>query len=234
MALNKNAVLIGAGALVAYAAWLASQNQPQTDTTTDTAANDNSNSGNDWLGSTDSVLTDASQSAAEFIDNVTGGYLKVSAMARVNPQDIKNPNVQAMLQVIRAGEGTNSDTGYRTLFGGRLFNNLNDHPNVTVKSSGYTSTAAGAYQMLASTWEETKRIMGLSDFSPQSQDLAALGRIAARGALDDVKEGKFETAVKKIAREWASLPGSPYGQPTITWERAKNIFANAGGQFYPV
>lgn len=229
----KNAGLIGAGALLAYAAWLLTQQQQQDGTTTDTTTTDNSNSsGTDWLGSTDSVLTDASQNTAEFIDNITGGLLKVSNMARVDPQDLNNPNVQAMLSVIRAGEGTNSDSGYRTLFGGRLFDSFSDHPKTTVKASGYTSTAAGAYQILSSTWEETKRIMGLPDFSPRSQDLAALGRIAARGALEDTKAGRFESAVTKIAREWASLPGSPYGQPTISWAKAKSIFAMNGGEIY--
>lgn len=225
----KNAGLIGAGALLAYAAWLLSQEQQQTDST-DTTTTDNS--GTDWLGTTDSVLTDASQGAAEFIDNITGGILQVSNMARVDPRDLNNPNVQAMLSVIRAGEGTNSDSGYRTLFGGRLFDSFSDHPRVTVKASGYTSSAAGAYQILTSTWEETKRIMGLPDFSPRSQDLAALGRIAARGALEDTKAGRFESAVNKIAREWASLPGSPYGQPTISWAKAKSIFAMNGGEIY--
>lgn len=225
----KNAGLIGAGALLAYAAWLLSQEQQQTDSTETTTTD---NSGTDWLGTTDSVLTDASQGAAEFIDNITGGILQVSNMARVDPRDLNNPNVQAMLSVIRAGEGTNSDSGYRTLFGGRLFDSFSDHPRVTVKASGYTSSAAGAYQILTSTWEETKRIMGLPDFSPRSQDLAALGRIAARGALEDTKAGRFESAVNKIAREWASLPGSPYGQPTISWAKAKSIFAMNGGEIY--
>ena len=93
----------------------------------------------------------------------------------------------------------------------------------------WTSTAAGAYQFLARVWDETARIMGLGDFSPGNQDLAAVGRIAARGALPDVLAGRFESAVRKCAWEWASLPGSPYGQPTISMERAKAIYLERRG-----
>ena len=32
------------------------------------------------------------------------------------------------------------------------------------------------------------------------------------GAIDDLKTGHFEGAVKKVGHIWSSLPGSPYGQ----------------------
>lgn len=234
----RNLALIGAAGLLAYGAWVysrraAEQNsepgdtwEPPTDTDqgagwTDTAG--------DLLTSTEEVLTGATESAAEFVDNITGGVLKVSAMSRVNPLDLNHPNVRALLAVIRRGEGTADENGYRRIFGGQLFTDFKDHPRITVRKSGYTSTAAGAYQFIVSSWDETKRIMNLPDFSPRSQDLAALGRIVARGALADVKAGRFDEAIRKIAREWASLPGSPYGQPTISWDTARAVFASAGG-----
>jgi len=73
--------------------------------------------------------------------------------------------------------------------------------------------------------------MGLPDFSPASQDRGAVGRIAARGALEDAKAGRFDVAVQKIASEWASMPGSPYGQPVITLATARAVFASSGGSF---
>ncbi|MDR0735429.1 MAG: lysozyme, partial [Zoogloeaceae bacterium] len=79
------------------------------------------------------------------------------------------------------------------------------------------------------TWDEVKKIMGLPDFSPASQDWAAVGRIAARGALEDVKAGRFAAAVRKTSLEWASLPGSPYGQPTISMKTATDVFLSNGG-----
>jgi muramidase (phage lysozyme) len=222
-----NAARIATAGLLAYGAWRMYQ-QSQVDMATQDATNW-TDTGGDILTTADGVLTDTSQTAAEFVDSITGGFMKVSNMSRVNPFDLNNSNVQALLRVIRTGEGTTGENGYRTLFGGGLFDGFADHPRIMVKSSGYTSTAAGAYQFIVSSWDETKRVMNLPDFSPRSQDLAALGRIAARGALEDAKAGNFETAIKKIAREWASLPGSPYGQPVISWERARAIYASAGG-----
>ncbi|HYD63328.1 MAG TPA: glycoside hydrolase family 104 protein [Noviherbaspirillum sp.] len=185
--------------------------------------------GEGFAGEVTSELESAAYAAADFIDSATGGFLKISAMRTVDLSVLNNANVRAFLRVIRAGEGTSDEQGYRRLFGGGLFSSYDDHPRVTVNKSGYRSTAAGAYQMLSSTWDETRQMMGLRDFTPASQDAAAVGRIAARGALPDVLAGRFDIAIKKVAREWASMPGSPYGQPTITLDRARQLYASAGG-----
>ena len=128
------------------------------------------------------------------VPKVTPGGPRLSAMRTVTPADVAHPNVQAFLQVIRLGEGTLGPDGHRTLFGGKRFDSFYAHPNepVSRRVNGrrLTSTAAGAYQFLYSTWQETARIMRLRDFTPRSQTLGAVGRIAARGALDDVKAGR--------------------------------------------
>jgi muramidase (phage lysozyme) len=41
--------------------------------------------------------------------------------------------------------------------------------------------------------------------------------------------GNFQEAVRKCAREWASLPGSPYGQPMRTLAQALETYASYGG-----
>ena len=176
-------------------------------------------------------LNEISGALSEAWESVTGGLMGISSMKNVTAADVAHPNVQAFLRVIRRGEGTAGPDGYRTLFGGGLFNGYADHPRQKISKSGYTSTAAGAYQFLSSTWDETKRVMGLSDFSPASQDRAAVGRFVYRGALADVKAGRFEQAIRKVAREWASMPGSPYGQPVISMTTAKNTYTAAGGAF---
>lgn len=196
----------------------------------DTLASDTAEPG-DW-GDLSDTFTDTANTVGNFIDEATGGMLKISTMRGVSAADVAHPNVQALLRVIRAGEGTSDPDGYRRIFGGKLFTSYADHPRQTVRANGYTSTAAGAYQFLASTWDETRRIMGLQDFSPRSQDFAAVGRIQARGALDDAKAGRLDAAIKKVAREWASLPGSPYGQPVISWDKARALYAQAGGEIW--
>ena len=68
---------------------------------------------------------------------------------------------------------------------------------------------------------------GLTDFSPLAQDIAALYLIDRRRAMNAVLEGDWKTALERCNREWASLPGSPYGQPTKTLETCLSfLYAN--------
>jgi muramidase (phage lysozyme) len=39
-----------------------------------------------------------------------------------------------------------------------------------------------------------------------------------RDALGEIMRGEIKSAIKKCNKEWASLPGSPYGQPTVKLE----------------
>ena len=149
---------------------------------------------------------------------------------------LKLTNVRAFLWMLRHGEGTTGPDGFRTMFGGDLFDNgFADHPRKAISASlsgkPITSTAAGAYQFLSKTWTSIAFQCGLKDFSPGNQDIAAVALIRGRGALDDVIAGRFNQAVGKCAKEWASLPGSPYGQPTTTMEKARSLYAAAGGTF---
>lgn len=142
-------------------------------------------------------------------------------------------NVRAFLQAIRYGEGTSGPNGYRTMFGGEQFSSYADHPRrkITKKHGNQTltSSAAGAYQFLEKTWDGLVKKYGFSDFSPRNQDLGAVALIAGRKALDDVMAGRLVYAVGKCANEWASLPGSPYGQPVVTIQKFRELYLANGG-----
>lgn len=147
---------------------------------------------------------------------------------------LQNANVRAFLAVIRAGEGTSDADGYRRMFGGALFDSFADHPRKVhtfklSKGGELSSSAAGAYQFLTKTWDGLVKQYGFADFSPETQDLAAVALIKGRRALDDVIAGRFGDAIRKCNREWASLPGSPYGQPTRTMDEALETYRLAGG-----
>ena len=132
---------------------------------------------------------------------------------------LKHPNVKAFLALIKHTEGAD----YDVLFGGEVFEGFEDHPRrkITRKLGGkmLTSTAAGAYQFLARTWDECAQALSLPDFSPESQDQGALFLIDRRRAMLDVLQGNWESAIAKCNKEWASLPGSPYGQPTKSMQK---------------
>src|SRR5690606_9753915 len=135
----------------------------------------------------------------------------------------------AFLRAIRLGEGTLAADGYRRIVGGELFDDFSDHPRRRVWIERYQvwSTAAGAYQFLAGTWDEMRAKYGLRDFSPGEQDRAAIGLLIRRGALEDVLAGRIEQAIAKCRLEWASLPGSPYGQRTESLQRVLDTYVAA-------
>ncbi|HLP99266.1 MAG TPA: glycoside hydrolase family 104 protein [Sideroxyarcus sp.] len=153
-------------------------------------------------------------------------------MIAVDDATLANKNVQAFLKMIRIGEGTSDALGYQRIYGSRSgaqFVDFSDHPRRSVTAAGITSTAAGAYQILRGTWDELVSKYGFADFSPHSQDLAAVALLKRRGALLDVMEGRFDAAISKCAKEWASLPGSPYGQPTVKLADARSNYQRFGG-----
>ncbi|MCZ3293837.1 hypothetical protein NYZ61_16340 [Acinetobacter baumannii] len=134
---------------------------------------------------------------------------------------LKAPNVQKMLNLIANAEGVKH--GYNTLFGNERVDDLSWHPGV---KKGFTqtdgkknvTTAAGRYQFLKDTWDGVAKQLGLKDFSPENQDIAAVALLAQNGALPSVLKGDFKTAVQKSGSTWASLPSSPYAQPKRSWK----------------
>lgn len=148
-------------------------------------------------------------------------------------------NVGAFLDMIAYAEGTSGDVGYRVMFGypvfpDRLINSFADHPRqrfTFTNSLGKTLTtsAAGRYQFLESTWDELRTKLGLQDFSPASQDAAAIELIRQRGALNDVRAGRTTAAINKVAKVWASLPGAGYAQPERKISNLLAAYTNAGG-----
>jgi muramidase (phage lysozyme) len=138
-------------------------------------------------------------------------------------------NLRAFLQMIQYSEGTAGANAYRTLFGGGLFSDYSRHPNTRVTKGRLTSTAAGAYQILYRTWLEVQQKLKLPDFSPFSQDKAAVELIRRRKALDDVLAGRFLQAITKCRKEWASLPGAGYNQKENSANSLLSVYKMAGG-----
>lgn len=155
-------------------------------------------------------------------------------------------NTRAFLDMISVSEGTNKGDSYRVCYGYRhTLQSFADHPAITGEWSGErlsdsmcrgaglnpgcVSTAAGRYQIIRPTWVSCKRALGLVDFSPESQDRAAIYLIDKRGALADVKAGRVADAIEKCRKEWASLPGAGYGQGERQLSALVDAYENAGG-----
>ncbi|EPN2806514.1 glycoside hydrolase family 24 protein [Serratia marcescens] len=145
---------------------------------------------------------------------------------------LSNENLQKYLNVIALSEGTAGymNNGYNTMFGGDQFSDMSDHPRIlkefTDKNGKRNKTsAAGRYQFTQASWDEAKAALNLPDFSPHSQDMAALYLIRRAGQLDNVLNGNFAEATAGLGGVWASLPSSTYAQPKHSYEAMENFYA---------
>lgn len=114
----------------------------------------------------------------------------------------------------------------------RRFSDYSAHPGIGERigagpNEGKFSTAAGKYQITKSTWGPLSRDLGLTDFSPQSQDIAGWGLAQrAYGAGLDQDLASMDPATlgqvgAKLAKTWTSLPGG------IENQIGKQAFANS-------
>lgn len=142
-------------------------------------------------------------------------HLAGSSADRPGPGESFGNGEKAFLDMIAYAEGTLD--AYNLIFGFQVFHSYADHPRKVHCAGRLCSSAAGRYQILAKTWDRViQPALRLPDFSPPSQDRGALHLIRNRGVSKlraPLAYPEFQRAVYKIAREWASLPGSPYGQP---------------------
>lgn len=137
-----------------------------------------------------------------------------------------------MSKVIKSGEGTLGDKGYTTQFTGTQFSDMSKHPAQIRSSNGLSSDAAGAYQFLSTTYNPAAKALGITDFSPQSQEKVGKYLAQQRGMNTDIvhtDKASFLKSLDKIAPEWASMPTiktgtSYYGQGGLTPDEAWSIY----------
>lgn len=132
-----------------------------------------------------------------------------------------SPTQRAFLNAMRGGE---SGGRYNVMYGGKTFDSYADHPRQpqpirSGPNAGKVSTAAGADQFLAGTWDEAKNALGLPDFSPGSQDAASVwlaGRDykkrTGRDLWKDIEEAqgdpkRLSVIGGALSKTWTSLPG---------------------------
>lgn len=158
-------------------------------------------------------------------------------MPRISAADAGGANVCALLDAIawsEIGPGllAHSDDGYNVLVGSTeraplLFDSYATHPDVFNRR--LNSTAAGRYQELWRNWGHYQALLGLPDFSPESQDRIAIQQIKEVGGYVPAQAGDFATAIHRIAHLWASLPDAGYDQHENTFTDLVDAYCAAGG-----
>ena len=122
----------------------------------------------------------------------------------------------ALQTVIRKVEGTKGEKGYNTRFGGHQFEGFEAHPNIAAATPwGTKSEAAGAFQFMKPTWDRAAKDLGLTDFTPESQQKAGRYLTQLRGVNPDADLSDFNSfasSISKLSPEWAGLPNSTNGR----------------------
>lgn len=124
---------------------------------------------------------------------------------------------RAFLDTLSGGEAP----GYNVKYGGRTFTDYSQFPkgSAVIKggpNAGKTSSASGRYQFLEGTWNQQAKKLGLTDFSPENQDMAAWDlaqtvyarQSKGRDLTADLRDpSRYGAIAKALSGTWTSLPG---------------------------
>ena len=164
------------------------------------------------------------------------------------PKPTKNQeqdNIQAFLYLIRVAENTAHIDGYRQMWDGSLFEvdlrsdkskppyyKYQDRPKeVYIGKGGEVSSAGGAYNLRVKVWEWCKESLGLTDFTPASQDQAAIFLLGINNSLENIKKGNLAQAIYQNRKTWAGLPGSgDAARSRVSYGKLLSLFKAAGGK----
>jgi len=142
-------------------------------------------------------------------------------------QAVEDPNVKAFLDVLAKPE---SGGRYDVSVGGKTFKDMSKHPEMY--NASLNSDAAGRYQFLSTTYNPIAKRLGLKDFSPQSQDLAAVQYLKDLGVLDEIQSGdpkKIEDAKRRLQKStWTGLRKYGEGQASNYFLERKSYYSKNG------
>lgn len=133
---------------------------------------------------------------------VAAQFIPMSSSNSLAKDLVNNPTIRRFLDLLSYAEGA----GYSTQYTGKQFSGFGDHPRQILGGNGLYSDAAGRYQFLSTTYDALASRLGLRDFSPASQDIAAVQLLIDNNAIAPILSGQLSTAIDRVADVWASLP----------------------------
>ncbi len=152
-----------------------------------------------------------------------------------NRSFLKYRNVRAFLRAVSETLGREMDFRQGAVRG-RVndpwrFQDFSTHPGAGADG---VSTDAGAYAITVDSWLDLGSMMGLSDFSAETQDLIAVEMLRKRGIADKLQAGDVWSALLEAGSDWPGLPRAPgadgrFAPPASEYERFCALYKCYGG-----
>jgi muramidase (phage lysozyme) len=124
------------------------------------------------------------------------------------------PEARSFLDTI---SGPESGGAYNARWPGKTFSSYDSHPRIYEPGPQGPSSAAGRYQITATTYDELANKYGLKDFKPETQDFAAwkLAEDTYRqrtggDLLTALREGKTQDVQQMLRGRWPTLNMASY------------------------
>jgi muramidase (phage lysozyme) len=129
----------------------------------------------------------------------TKGYVPFSFVQDAD----QRAKLQAFAHAVAGAEGAT----YDKLVGGKSFDDFSAHPQqVGLTTKDGPSTAAGRYQITATTAKPLAQQLGTKDFGPETQDRMFMQLLHQAGAMPELMAGNFDGAMQKIGGIWQGVP----------------------------
>ena len=160
--------------------------------------------------------------------DTSGVSVNATGQGVVSSGGVFTPEVQAYLDLI-AHKEVHDGLGESGYYENNGVGSSKGHFSKQEAQQGFPSSAGrsynvGRYQFNRGDWEDAKKANpAIRAYSPQDQDLVAYWKMNYRGVVAPLKAGDIKTAILKGGKEWASLPGSPYGQVQAGYSMEKAI-----------
>jgi lysozyme len=187
---------------------------------------------NAWQSSVDPVPPMFPSPDPETVDAIAADIMdapnpeaRIAALLAVIRQ-LESHNDYAIVYIDpRNGAPAKYPTGHFSDFSRFPFDASNEGALISIgEFAGQHSTASGAYQINLPTYREFAPRLGITDFSPASQDALGLAILKKTGAYDASISGDIAPAFQLASTRWASLPGSTAGQRPKSLTVAQNLF----------
>jgi muramidase (phage lysozyme) len=143
------------------------------------------------------------------------------------------PEARGLLDTIAGPESAGAYNIRYTPKGGATFDSYDTHPRIAEPGPQGPSTAAGRYQIVASTYDPLAEKYGFKDFKPETQDQAAwhLAQDTYRqktggDLLADLQAGKTQQVQSALSGQWATLRMDNFGANVEKYRRASAVAAN--------